>query len=57
MPANFDLMGLALKCACPQNEIIYDDKGMPSVMVRLPKKTYKELDLRSIHNPRRMHGH
>ena len=47
MPANFDLMGLALKCACPQNEIIYDDKGMPSVMVRLPKKTYKELGLGS----------
>jgi len=47
MPANFDLMGLALKCACPQNEILYDDKGMPSVMVRLPKKTYKELGLGS----------
>lgn len=47
MPANFDLMGLALKCACPTNEIIYDDKGMPSVMVRLPKKTYAELGLGS----------
>ena len=47
MPANFDLMGLALKCACPQNEILYDDKGMPSVMVRLPKKTYAELGLGS----------
>jgi len=45
MPANFDLMGLALKCACPTNEIIYDDKGIPSVMVRLPKKTYAELGL------------
>ena len=47
MPANFDLMGLALKCACPQNEVLFDDKGMPSVMVRLPKKTYKELGLGS----------
>ena len=47
MPANFDLMGLALKCACPNNEIIYDDKGMPSVMVRLPAKSYKELGLGS----------
>ena len=47
MPANFDLMGLALKCACPTNEIVYDDKGMPSVMVRLPKKTYAELGLGS----------
>ena len=47
MPANFDLMGLALKCACPTNEIIYDDKGIPSVMVRLPKKTYAELGLGS----------
>lgn len=44
---NFDLMGLALKCACPQNDILYDDKGFPSVMVKLPKKTYAELGLGS----------
>lgn len=47
MPANFDLAALALKMACPTNEIIYDDKGMPSVMVKLPKKTYAELGLGS----------
>ena len=47
MPANFDVAALALKMACPTNELIYDDKGMPSVMVRLPKKTYAELGLGS----------
>ena len=47
MPANFDLAALAVKMACPTNEVLYDDKGMPSVMVRLPKKTYKELGLGS----------
>ena len=35
--ANFDLSEFALKCVCPNNEILYDDKGMPSVMVRIPK--------------------
>ena len=47
MPANFDLAALAVKMACPTNEVLYDDNGMPSVMVRLPKKTYKELGLGS----------
>lgn len=35
--ANFDLSSLALKAACPTNEIILDDKGLPSVMVYIPK--------------------
>lgn len=35
--ANFDLSNLALKAVCPTNEIILDDKGLPSVMVYIPK--------------------
>lgn len=42
---NFDLAALALKSECPNNEILYDDKGMPSIMVRIPKMTYAELGL------------
>jgi len=45
MNANFDLSALALKAACPNNEILYDDQGMPSIMVRIPKMTYAELGL------------
>lgn len=43
--ANFDLAALALKAACPNNEILFDDKGMPSVMVKIPKMTYAQLGL------------
>ena len=42
---NFDLASLALQCALPGNELLYDDKGMPSVMVKIPKRTYAELGL------------
>lgn len=35
--ANFDLSKLALKAACPTNELILDDKEMPSVFVYIPK--------------------
>lgn len=35
--SNFDLPSLALKAAFPRNEIIVDDKGLPSVMVKIPK--------------------
>ena len=35
--ANFDLVNLALKATCPGNSILLDDKGLPSVMVRIPK--------------------
>ena len=43
--ANFDLSAMALKAICPSNEILYDDQGMPSVMVRIPKMTYAQLGL------------
>lgn len=42
---NFDLSALALKSVCPNNEIICDNKGLPSIMVRVPKMTYKDLGL------------
>ncbi len=45
MAANFDLSALALKATCPNNEILYDDKGLPSIMVRIPKMTYAQLGL------------
>jgi hypothetical protein len=47
MPNNFDLAGLALKSECPSNDILFDDKGMPSVMVFVPKLTYAQLGLGS----------
>ncbi len=43
--ANFDLSNLALKAVCPNNEILYDDKGLPSIMVKIPKMTYAELGM------------
>ena len=47
MPANFDLSNLALKALAPNNELLYDDKGLPSVMVKVPKATYADLGLGS----------
>ncbi|MBR2941855.1 MAG: SUMF1/EgtB/PvdO family nonheme iron enzyme [Clostridia bacterium] len=41
--SNFDLSALALAAVCPGNEILYDDKGMPSVMVKIPKMTFAQL--------------
>ncbi|MDD3175795.1 MAG: SUMF1/EgtB/PvdO family nonheme iron enzyme [Candidatus Nanoarchaeia archaeon] len=35
--ANYDLSNLALKAVCPGNSILLDNKGLPSVMVRIPK--------------------
>lgn len=35
--SNFDLSSLALKSAFPNNVILTDDKGLPSVMVYIPK--------------------
>lgn len=35
--ADFNLTNLALKVLVPTNSIITDDKGLPSVMVRVPK--------------------
>lgn len=45
MANNFDLAALALKSECPNNEILYDDKGLPSIMVKVPKLTYAQLGL------------
>jgi len=45
MPNNFDLSNLALKAMCPNNEILYDDKGLPSIMVKIPKMTFADLGL------------
>lgn len=47
MANNFDLVALALKATCPNNEVLFDDKGLPSIMVRIPKRTYAELGLGS----------
>lgn len=44
---NFDLVNLALQCVLPGNELLFDDKGMPSVMVKIPKLTYAQLGLGS----------
>lgn len=41
--ANFDLTNLAVKMSCPTNEVIIDDKGMPSVYVRRTAQTLKAL--------------
>ena len=43
--SHFDLSDLALKAICPNNELLYDDVGMPSVMVKIPKMTYAQLGL------------
>ena len=42
---NFDLSRIALKGACPNNEILVDDLGYPSYMVWIPKMTYAQLGL------------
>ena len=43
--SNFDLANLALKAVCPSNEMLYDDKGMPSIMVKIPKCTWADLGI------------
>ena len=45
MAANFDLTNLAVMALAPGNELIYDDKGIPSIMVKIPKMTYAQLGL------------
>ena len=45
MAANYDLSALAVAALAPGNELLYDDKGIPSVMVKIPKMTYAELGL------------
>lgn len=43
--SNFDLTALALAGVCPGNELLYDDVGMPSMMVKIPKLTYAQLGM------------
>ena len=43
--ANFDLTALAVAGCCPGNEILYDDLGLPSIMVKIPKMTYAQLGM------------
>ena len=43
--SNFDLSNLALKALAPNNEILFDDQGKPSIMVRIPQMTYAQLGL------------
>ncbi len=45
MANNFDLSNLALQAVCPGNEILYDDKGKPSIMVKIPKQSYAQLGM------------
>lgn len=45
MVNNFDLSNLALQSVLPNNEMLFDDKGKPSVMVKIPKMTYAQLGL------------
>lgn len=41
--SNFDIANIALQAVCPANEMKYDDKGIPSVMVKIPKQTWAQL--------------
>ena len=43
--ANFDLVDLAVQAVAPGNEVLYDDKGIPSIMVKIPKMTYADLGM------------
>lgn len=35
--SNFDAMKLAVEATMPNNTVLYDDRGLPSIMVRIPK--------------------
>ena len=37
MSSNFDAMRLAVEGFHPSNTVLYDDMGLPSFMVRIPK--------------------
>jgi len=41
--ANFDLVKLAVKSTMPGNDVLLDDKGLPSIMVRVPKFKISEV--------------
>ena len=40
---NFDIADLALQAVAPGNKLLYDDKGLPSVMVFIPKFKLSEV--------------
>ena len=43
MSQNFDVANLALQAVAPGNKLLYDDKGLPSVMVYIPKFKLSEV--------------
>lgn len=43
--ADFDLTALAVAGCCPGNEVLFDDLGKPSIMVKIPKLTYAQLGM------------
>ena len=43
----YDELALAVSCFAPGNEVLFDDVGKPSVMVKIPKQTYAQLGLGS----------
>lgn len=45
--ADFDLTALAVAGCCPGNEVLFDDVGKPSIMVKIPKMTYAQLGMGS----------
>lgn len=51
MSSNFDLANLAIQTICPGNELVYDDKGMPSVMVKIPKMSWAQLGIGTSTDP------
>lgn len=55
----YDQSNLALKSACPTNEMKFDDKGMPSIMVYIPKFRLCDVlstDNTSVHPAFRVNG-
>ena len=57
--ANFELSAFALKTIAPNNDLLMDDKGMPSVMVYVPKFRLKDVlstDSDTIHPAFRVNG-
>lgn len=37
MTSNFDALKLSVEASMPNNTVLFDDKGLPSIMVRIPK--------------------
>lgn len=54
---NFDDLALAVASFGPNNKVIFDDLGLPSIMVGVPKMTYADIITGgtqiSIHTPAR----